>query len=112
MKGFKELLMKKAKSGEFLDEKKIEAKREVLEALQEMIKGEVGGKLGEMKKVTVASPTKEGLQEGLEKAEEVIEKMPKMEEMEEMEEGEKEESRDEIEEKIKELEEKLAKMDK
>lgn len=109
---------------------KSEAKLKMLERMKkmatEMMGGEMKNKLDGMKKVTVAAEDTEGLKEGLEKAEEIVENDP-MEAMEEMmgqdldgdmEEGESEEhkeavmgeeslSPEEIEQKIRELQAKL-----
>lgn len=76
IKDFKELMMKKAKEGKFLSEDEKAAKMETLMGIKEMM-GEMMAddlkKTKGMKKVTVASPTEEGLVAGLEKAEEVVE---------------------------------------
>ena len=73
MKGIKELLMKRAQEGKFLDEKSIEAKKSVLSEIEKMMSGQMGDKLKGLKRVTVASDTAEGLKAGLEKAEDIIE---------------------------------------
>lgn len=101
---------------------KSEAKLKMLERMKkmatEMMGGEMKNKLDGMKKVTVAAEDTEGLKEGLEKAEELVEKdpmemmaeeMPGEEEMEESESEMDEEvlSPEEIEQKIKELQAKL-----
>lgn len=60
---------------------KMGAKMEVLEELRKMAMGMMGegmDKYGsdEMQKITVASPDKEGLMEGLDKAEDMMDSMP------------------------------------
>lgn len=63
------------------------AKMSVLEELQKQAADAMGGKLDGVKKVSVMAPSKEGMKEGLEKAEEILEGMPEGEsEMPEMEE--------------------------
>lgn len=79
MKDIKELLKKKAKAGNFMDEKRKTAAHSVIDdmdsiAEEAMSKG--------MHKVTVAADSKEGLEKGLEKAEEVIDMSPEDAEME------------------------------
>jgi len=72
MDKFKELLMKKKKEGKMLDPKMAGHKMEIIQQLMEMMSGEMGENLKGLKKVTVAAPDKEGLEKGLEKAQEVI----------------------------------------
>lgn len=96
MKAFKELLQKKAKAGKVLSEDDIASKKEVLSDLKSQMEEQMAEGLKGMKglkKVTVASDSPEGLKEGLEKAEEVVEKLPG----EESEETESEEMEDESE---------------
>ena len=107
---------KKAKGGE-LPEAHAKAKGHVLKDLI----GDMGKEMsGNLKKVTVASASKKGLEKGLEKAQEMMGKLPSDEEMEEMthdaeggheEESEYgkevEESPEELKARIKELEAKL-----
>ena len=71
MKGLMRLLKKKAEKGERISPEDKSAKLSVLDALDKMMDDEDADG---MKKVTVMSPDKEGLAEGLEKAKEVIEK--------------------------------------
>ena len=68
-----ELLKSKLKDGKKFDKESKEgkAKEEILDEIMKMM-DEFSGK--KLKKVTVASPTTEGLKEGLEKAEEILEK--------------------------------------
>lgn len=68
---FAELLKKKAAEGKFLSEDEKAAKLGVVKEIDDMM-GEVMG--DNLKKVTVAADSKEGLEAGLEKAKEVIEK--------------------------------------
>lgn len=83
------------------------AKMTVVEAMRKMAEDRMGGKLGGMKKVTVASKDQGGLEEGLEKAKELVGQMPEEESMEEMPEDETTEdeqmSPEEIDAKIEEL---------
>jgi hypothetical protein len=74
-----ESLMKK--KGKGMDKDKMEAKKAVIQELRQMAEEMMGGDLMEgMKKVTVASDSKEGLEEGLEKAKEILGEMPENEE--------------------------------
>ena len=70
IKDFKELLMKKAKEGKKADPDRLQAGSDVLKELGDMFKDRLKGNL---KKVTVASDSPEGLKKGLEKAEEMLE---------------------------------------
>lgn len=115
MNGLKEIMMKKAKEGKFLSEEDKAHKLSVLNDIKKIMADAMGDDLkgikeGKMQKVTVASPTPEGLVAGLDKAEKVVE--DKMD-------GESEESEDDDmpmiaedskEAKIKKLEEELAKL--
>jgi len=97
MKDLEKLLMKGKKSGEEkLSPDDIQAKMDVLMELLEMAKGAMGekvkGDMEGMKKVTVAAPDKQGLEAGLEKAQELLPKMEHMEE--EQEETPEEESKE------------------
>ncbi len=87
----KEKLMKKmmGEKEEGSDMKK-DAKLSVLKELRKMASDMMGDDLkgGMMKKVTVASPTKEGLQHGLEKAEDMMDHNSDADMEEESEEGE------------------------
>jgi hypothetical protein len=73
------------------------AKMEVLKELMDMAMGEMKGRtgkmLGEMKKVSVMAPNKEALEEGLDKAKDVVEDMPMEDEEDDM---DMEESEDEM----------------
>lgn len=70
-------------------EAKMEAKMEVLRELMEMADGsETAGLMDgmgkRMEQVTVAAPDRDGLKEGIEKAEEMLDVAPDAEDMEEM----------------------------
>lgn len=115
MKNMKELMqgMSEDKSSKKkMDPEKMKAKMEVIEELRKMAQDLMSeGMADGFKKVSVAAPDKEGLLEGLDKAEDLVEKGP--EEMlaesdeEEMSESEDEEmSPEEIDAKIAELMEK------
>jgi len=56
------------------------AKMSMLEALKSEMSGMMGDDLKGLKKITVASPDKEGLKEGLDKAEEMLDKSEDAEE--------------------------------
>lgn len=116
MEGLKEILMKKKSEGKVLDPMKKKAKGGVLQNLIDEMVGMNGDKVKGLKKVTVASSSPEGLKEGLEKAEDIVEGVepmseePGMEESEEMVESDGmdgEESEEEILAKIEELKSKL-----
>ena len=120
MKSFKEVLMKGRKVGEgpYKD-----AKMSMLKELRSVMGEEMGNDIKGLKKVTVASPDQEGLEEGLDKAKEIVEEMPEKEsgmaeKMPEMD-SETEEKEDEMpmhkssaEEKIAKLEQELAELKK
>lgn len=94
MKDLEKLLMKKKETGK-MSEEEAQAKMDVLSELLEMAQSAMGSKvkngMDSLKKVSVISDDKEGLEKGLEKAQELVEK-PEMEEMLESEEHEKSES--------------------
>lgn len=72
-------MMKMAQGEEGPDNDKVMAKREILQALRQMASELMGEDMeAGMKQVSVAAPDKEGLMEGMEKAEEVVEEMPEM----------------------------------
>lgn len=75
MKGLKELIVKKMKSGEMSDEKGLESKSSILDELEGLADE---GIAESMKKVTVAAPDSESLEEGLEMAKDKIPQMDKM----------------------------------
>lgn len=66
-------LMEKKKSGKPMDEGYKKAKMTMLQALKDDMSGMMGNEMKGMKKVTVAAPDEEGLKEGLNKAEELME---------------------------------------
>ncbi|NDD83949.1 hypothetical protein EBZ38_06690 [bacterium] len=116
----KKLIDKKKARGEEMSPNEKKAKGSVLEDLI----GSMGDEMkGNLKKVTVASSSKKGLEKGLEKAQEMMGKLPSDKEMEEMTEDaeggheeeseygkEAEESPEALKAKIKELEAKLKEM--
>lgn len=114
MRKMMEAMEKKGKSP--LSEREKDAKLKVLDEMKGLAEDEISERLRGLKKVTVASDSKEGLKEGLEKAHELLEGQqeeeaehdPSPEEASEMadEESEEESSEDEIEE----LEKKLAEL--
>ena len=73
MPEFKRLLMSKAKEGKFLSEDDKKAKMEVLDGIKQIMAEAMGQDMKGLKKVTVASPTEEGLKEGLKVAEDKLE---------------------------------------
>lgn len=101
MEGFRKMLMKKAREGKFLKDDEVSAKMDVLKELKDMARD---GMASDLKKVTVASDSKEGLKKGLEKAKEVLDSKEVEEEMEDEDESEDESKSD----KIKKLEAELA----
>lgn len=70
MKELMEMLKKKKKSKEM--SKDMSHKMEILEQLKAMASEMMGEDLGGLKKVTVAAKDQEGLEEGLEKAKELL----------------------------------------
>lgn len=96
---------------------KKDAKKGMLKGLSDQMRemmGEGYEGMKDMKKVTVASPTEEGLEEGLDKAKEILKKKlgedAEMEESEEREEKE-EMSKEDIQEKIEKLQKLLEDME-
>lgn len=73
MKAFKDLIAKKLKEGKVLSEDDIASKKEVLKDLKDSMGSQMSDKLKGIKKVTVAADSPEGLEKGLEMAEEVVE---------------------------------------
>lgn len=98
------------KKAEKMDPEYKSAKMGVLKDLHGEMSKLIGDDLKGMKKVTVASPSDEGLKMGLEKAEELMEGKEESEEAEESEEGEGEES-EEMEMTPEEIEKKIAKLE-
>lgn len=74
MKDIKALLGKK-KGGGMTDTEK-EAKMMAVDSLKKQAEGGMGGKLKELKKVSVAAPTTDGLKTGLATAEDLLSSMP------------------------------------
>lgn len=109
MKNFKELLMEALQKGKTVDEKQARHKMSVLDEIDGMMGGEMANKLKGLKKVTVAAPDEESLQEGLDIAKEKVGEMEEMDEEKESEEIEPESmSKEEIIAKIEELKAALA----
>ncbi|HLD91098.1 MAG TPA: hypothetical protein VI911_08815 [Patescibacteria group bacterium] len=77
---FKDLLRKKAKEGKFVDDKSKKIKESMLDDIDSIMNEAGGEELKGMKKVTVAAPDKDGLEEGLEKAKEIVGSEEEMEE--------------------------------
>lgn len=73
-KEFLDLLKKKAaeQSKEPVDPKKIEAKKNVVQEIMDMLSGDMANQMKGLKKVTVASDSSEGLEKGLNKAHELL----------------------------------------
>lgn len=82
MEALKKLMQKKMEKEGGMEPKAKEAKMELLKELRDMASGmmkeDLDGHLSGLKKVTVASDSQEGLKEGLEKAEDIVEKKPEM----------------------------------
>lgn len=89
----KKLLEKKKSEGKTLSPMEKEARMGVVGALKKAAEGAMADK--GLKKVTVASDSKEGLEKGLEMAKKVAQKAPEMSEMPESEEHEASESESE-----------------
>lgn len=68
-----ELIAKKKAKGDVLDPMEASAKSSVLKNLMSDMGDLDSAKLGKVQKVTVAAPDKKGLEEGLEKAKEIVE---------------------------------------
>jgi hypothetical protein len=99
-----------------MDNPKKQAKLDLLKDLRKMAMGMISDGAGEempgqMQKVMVAAKDKEGLKEGLEKAEEIVGGEESEDSMDDMEE-ESEESPEELKAKIEELQAKLSKLNK
>lgn len=117
MEKFKEMLLKKkAQQKGKVDPSKLEAKANIMRSLSDELGKDISEDLKGLKKVTVASDSEEGLKEGLEKAEDVLEGKEEEEsnesEMENEEEGEESESSDDLQSKIAELEKQLEELKK
>lgn len=70
---FKKLLEKK---GEEISPEKLEAKKNAVSEMRDLAASMMGDHLKGLKKVTVAAPDKQGLEEGLDKAKEIAHKLP------------------------------------
>lgn len=73
MNKLNQLIAKKKAKGDVLDPMEASAKSSVLKNLMSDMGDLDSAKLGKVQKVTVAAPDKKGLEEGLEKAKEVVE---------------------------------------
>lgn len=117
-KEFVDLLKKKAaeQSKEPVNPKMLEAKKNVVKEIMDMLKGDMAGQMKGLKKVTVASNDEEGLKKGLNKAQEIIgsateDSEPSEDELEgETEESPMAESAESSDEEIAELEKKIAEL--
>lgn len=114
MDEFKQLLMKKkqAQGDKPMDEHKMKAKADMAKSLSDMLGSDITEdmKKSGVRKVTVASDSTEGLKEGLDKAEDIIDPMAEDSEEEESEDSEDSEiaaSPEELQDKIAELEKQL-----
>jgi rRNA maturation endonuclease Nob1 len=65
-----------AKKPDKLDSKRKKAKMEMLQELKDSMGAMLSDNIQSLKKVTVAAPNKEGLEAGLEKAQEIVKKVP------------------------------------
>jgi hypothetical protein len=101
---FKEMLLEKMR--EQGEPKDLSHKASAAKDLSETLAKEIAGKMGGLKKVTVAADSKEGLVEGLEKAEDVLEGESEEQESEDME-SEGEEAPEDMDAEIADLEKKL-----
>lgn len=84
---FKELLKQKAKEGKILSDEEAKGKMSVLDEMDDIIGEKMSDKVKGLKKVSVAAPNQEGLEEGLDLAKNVVESgaIDKMESEDEME---------------------------
>lgn len=97
MDEFVEMLRKRKQKQGAVDEKKLKANANAMEALSQMLGKDLTDGVEGSKKVMVASNSEEGLKEGLEKAEDILEKkMDKEDESEDIEEESEEESEDDL----------------
>ena len=83
------MLKKKAaeQAKEPVNPMKLEAKKNVVKEIMDMLKGDMAGQMKGLKKVTVASDSEEGLEKGLNKAQQIIGSASEDEPSEEDEEG-------------------------
>jgi hypothetical protein len=97
MKSLKEMIKKKMEAGDMMPEKSKKAMENVLKELDDLADEGMAGKL---QKVTVASDSEEGLKKGLEMAEDKVEEMSEdsdsslSEDLDSMAEGAKKDERD------------------
>lgn len=71
------------RKGKPMSDNEKSAKMSVVEAMRKMAEDQIGGKLKDLKKVTVASDSKDGLEKGLDKAKEMLDRHPEDEESQE-----------------------------
>lgn len=81
MDALRKLLMKKQEEGKMLSPIEKDAKMSVLKSLHKDMSDSMAGKLGGLKKVTVAADSQDDLAHGLDKAKELLGKTPMHEEM-------------------------------
>lgn len=96
--------LKEKKKGKEMSPMEQKVKRSLAQEMGEEAKDVIRSQMKGLKKVTVAAQDKEGLEEGLDKAKEIVEEAPEMESHEEEEEMEEPMTLSQIEEKMKELE--------
>lgn len=112
MDDFMKLLAKKAKEQKGpMHGPKMDAKAAMAKELSDSLGSDILDGIKDMKKVTVASDSKEGLKEGLEKAEDILDK-PEMEDSEDESEMEESEDESEMEEPSEDLESEISKLEK
>lgn len=111
-KEFVDLLKKKAaeQAKEPVNPKMLEAKKNVVKEIMDMLKGGMANEMKGLKKVTVASDSEEGLEKGLNKAQEIIGSASEDADEEMEEESPEMESMESPDEEIAELEKKLAEL--
>ena len=113
MEKFKEMLLKKKQEQKGkVDSSKLEAKANLMKSLSDEIGSDISKELTGVNKVTVASDSEEGLKDGLEKAEDILEGKENKESEDESEQEDMEESSDDVNSQIAELEKKLEELKK
>lgn len=92
MKALMDLMEGKGKKEKKMGEMDVSAKMGSLKELHKIMMDKAGKDIADgLQKITVMAKDKEGLEKGLEKAKELLEKMPEPENMEQMLEGKKKE---------------------
>lgn len=76
MSKFNKLIEKKKKEGHGLSDVQRKAKMSVVDDMKNMANDEMNGRLSGLKKVSVASDSKSGLEKGLDKAKELVGHVP------------------------------------